>query len=91
MSVEKISKKKTKEEYLYQGRLHSVKGEYKKAIEEYKRALEIDPNYKPAKVNLGFLSYMNGSLNKDKVTSNKCMKLPKKNRNKPISKMVIEY
>jgi len=80
---------KTKEEHLYQGRLYSVKGEYEKAIEEYRKALEIDPNYMPAKVNLGFLSYMNGPLNKDKVASNKCMKLPKKN--KPISKMVIEY
>jgi len=70
----------TKEMYLYLGRLHSVKGEYKKAVEEYKKALEIDPNYKPAKVNLGFISYMKGSLNKDRCASNKYMKLPKKNR-----------
>jgi len=59
-----ISRKKTKEEHLYQGRLHSVKGEYKKAIEEYKKALEIEPNYEPAKVNLGFLAYMKGLLDK---------------------------
>jgi len=71
---------KTKEEHLYQGRLHSVKGDYKKAIEEYKKALEIDPNYKPAKVNLGFIYYMKGQLNKDRCASNRYMKLPKKNR-----------
>ena len=71
---------KTKKEHLYLGRLHSVKGEYKEAIEEYKKALVIDPNYKPAKVNLGFISYMKGSLNKDKCASNKYMKLPQKNR-----------
>lgn len=71
---------KTKEEHLYQGRLHSIKGEYKKAIEEYKKALEIDPNYIPAKVNLGFIYYMKGPLNKDRCASNRYMKLPKKNR-----------
>jgi len=54
----KINRRKTKEAHLYQGRLHSVKGEYKKAIEEYKKALKIDPNYKLAKVNLDFISYM---------------------------------
>jgi len=70
----------TPEEHLYQGRLHSVKGEYKKAIEAYKKALEIDPNYKPAKVNLAFISYMKGPLNKDRVASNKYTKLPKKNK-----------
>lgn len=71
---------KTKEEHLYQGRLHSIKGEYKKAIKEYKKALEIDPNYTPAKVNLGFIHYMKGPLNKDRCASNRYMKLPKKNR-----------
>jgi len=69
---------KTKEEHLYQGRLNSIKGEYKKAIEEYKKALEIDPNYKLAKVNLGFIYYMKGPLNKDRCASNRYMKLPKK-------------
>ena len=70
---------KTKETHLYQGRLHSVKGKYKEAIEEYKKALGIDPNYKPAKINLAFISYMKGPLNKDRCVSNKYMKLPKKN------------
>ena len=64
ISVEKISKKRSKESYLYQGRLHSVKGEYEKAIEEYDKALGIDPNYKPAKVNINFLTYMKGLLDK---------------------------
>ena len=63
--MKKRNRKKTKEAYLYQGRLHSVKGEYKEAIKEYKKALEIDPNYKAARVNLGFISYM---------------KLPKRNK-----------
>lgn len=76
--MKKISREETKEAYLYQGRLHSVKGEYKEAMEEYRKALEIDPNYKPAKVNLGFISYMKGPLNKDRAASNKYMKLPKK-------------
>lgn len=71
---------KTKEAHLYQGRLYSVKGEYKEAIEEYKKALEIDPNYKPAKINLGFISYMKGPLGKDRIPSPKYMKLPKKSR-----------
>ncbi|MBU4311711.1 MAG: tetratricopeptide repeat protein [Candidatus Omnitrophica bacterium] len=78
--MKKRNRKKTKEVYLYQGRLHSVKGEYREAIEEYKKALEIDPNYKPAKVNLGFISYMKGQLNKDRIASNRYMKLPKRNR-----------
>lgn len=78
--MKKISGKKTKEAYLYQGRLHSVKGEYREAIEEYKKALEIDPNYKPAKVNLGFISYLKGPLNKNRCASNKFMKLPKRNK-----------
>ena len=78
--MKKINNKKAKEAHLYQGRIHSVKGEYKEAVEEYKKALKIDPNYKPAKVNLGFMSYMNGPLNKDRIASNKYMKLPKKKR-----------
>ena len=73
--MEKISKKRTKESHLYQGRLYSVKGEYKKAIEEYKKALGINPDYKPAKVNLSFITYMKGLLDKDRCDSNKHMKL----------------
>ncbi|MFZ6016846.1 MAG: tetratricopeptide repeat protein [Nitrospirota bacterium] len=71
---------KIKEEHLYLGRLHSVKGEYKKAIEEYKKALKIDPDYKPAKVNLAFISYMKGVLGKDSCASNRYMRLAKKSR-----------
>ena len=48
----------SKEDHLYNGRLYSVKGEYKKAIEEYKKALAIDPEYKPVKVNMALLSYL---------------------------------
>lgn len=78
--MKKINRKRTKEAYLYQGRLHSVKGEYKEAIEEYKKALEIDPNYQPAKINLAFISYMRGPLDKDGCASSKYMKLPKSDR-----------
>lgn len=78
--MKKINRKKAKEAHLSQGRLHSIKGEYEEAIEEYKKALEIDPNYKPARINLGFISYMKGPLNKDRYASNRYMKLPKKNR-----------
>lgn len=80
--MKRISENETIEEYLYQGRLHSVKGECEKAIEEYRKALEIDPNCKPAKVNLGLISYMKGPWNKDKIASNKYAKLPKRNRKK---------
>jgi len=69
---------KTKEEHLYQGRLHSVKGEYKEAIEEYEKALKLDPAYGPAKVNLGFMTYMKKELNRDRCASNKHMRLTKK-------------
>jgi len=51
---------KTKEKHLYRGRLHSTKGEYKEAVEEYKKALEIDPDYKPAKTNLALITYLKG-------------------------------
>jgi tetratricopeptide (TPR) repeat protein len=72
------TKKMTSEERLYQGRLHSVKGEYKEAIKEYKKVLKIDPNCKPAEINLAFISYMKGPLNKDRIASNKHMRLAKK-------------
>ena len=80
--MKEIGENNTIEGHLYQGRLHSVKGEYEKALEEYRRALEIDPNCKPAKVNLGFISYMKGPWNKDKIASNKYARLPKRNRKK---------
>jgi len=78
--VKEYSKENIIEGHLYQGRLHSVKGDYEKAVEDYRRALEIDPNCKPAKVNLGFISYMKGPWHKDKIASNKHMRLPKRNR-----------
>jgi len=68
---ERIAETKTKEDHLCQGRLHSVKGEYQEAVGEYEKALEIDPNHEPARVNLGLTSYMNGPLNENQVASNK--------------------
>ena len=41
-----------KKGYLNRGRLLSVQGKFKEAIDEYKKALEIDPNYKQAETNL---------------------------------------
>ena len=36
----------------------SVQGKFKEAIDEYKKALEIDPNYKKAKANLRLIYYL---------------------------------
>jgi len=47
-----------KKVYLNRGRLLSVQGRFKEAIKEYKRALEIDPDYKQARTNLGLIYYL---------------------------------
>ncbi|MCK4244073.1 MAG: tetratricopeptide repeat protein [Candidatus Omnitrophica bacterium] len=47
-----------KKGYLNRGRLLSVQGKFKEAIDEYKKALEIDPNYKKAKANLRLIYYL---------------------------------
>ncbi|MCK4431983.1 MAG: tetratricopeptide repeat protein [Candidatus Aminicenantes bacterium] len=47
-----------KKEYLNRGRLLSVQGKFKEAIDEYKKAIEIDPNYKQAKANLRLINYL---------------------------------
>jgi len=48
----------SKRDHLYRGRLLSVQGKFKEAIEEYKKALAIDPNYKPALTNLKLIQWM---------------------------------
>jgi len=53
-----------------------LKGEYDEAIKEYKKALEIAPDYKPAKVNLSLLYYMKGPVNKDRCASSRFMEKP---------------
>ena len=44
--------------HLNRGRLLSVQGKFKEAVEEYKKALEIDPDYKPALTNLNLIHWM---------------------------------
>lgn len=43
---------------LNKGRLLSVQGKFKEAIEEYKRALELDPDCKQARTNLKLIYYL---------------------------------
>ena len=38
------------------GRVYIIKGMYRKAKEEFNKALEIDPNYLPARIYLEMLS-----------------------------------
>jgi len=47
-----------KRAHLNRGRLLSVQGNFKEAIKEYKRALEIDPDYKQAQTNLRLIYYL---------------------------------
>ena len=47
-----------KKAHLDRGRLLSVQGKLKEAVEEYKRALKIDPGYKQARVNLRLIHYL---------------------------------
>ncbi len=46
--------------HLDRGRFFGIQGKYEEAIEEYKRALEFDPNSKQALTNLKFTYYMSG-------------------------------
>ena len=44
--------------YFNKGRLFAIDGKNKKAIKAYKKALEIEPNFKPAKDNLRFVYWL---------------------------------
>jgi len=44
--------------HLNRARLLSVQGKFKEAVKEYKKALEIDPKYKPALTNLKLIQWM---------------------------------
>lgn len=44
--------------HLNRGRLLSVQGKFEEAIKEYKKALKIDPKYKPALTNLKLIYWM---------------------------------
>lgn len=60
-----------KKVHLYRGRLLSVQGKFKEAIEEYEKALEIDPNYKPALTNLKLIQWMYYPPESEKEKKNK--------------------
>ena len=49
-------------EYFNKGRLFAVEGKYEQAIEAYKKALKIEPDYKQAEVNLRFAYWMMGKF-----------------------------
>ena len=49
-------------EYFNKGRLFAVEGKHEQAIEAYKKALKIEPNYKQAKVNLRFVCWQIGKF-----------------------------
>ena len=49
-------------EYFNKGRLFAVEGKHEQAIEAYKKALSIEPNYKQAQVNLRFIYWMIGKF-----------------------------
>lgn len=51
---------KDKKVHFDKGRILSVQGKYEEAIEEYRKALEIDPNYRQARTNLELIYYMKG-------------------------------
>ena len=49
-------------EYFNKGRLFAVEGKHEQAIEAYKNALRIDPNYKQARINLRFVYWQVGEF-----------------------------
>ncbi len=53
--------------HLDRGRLFGIQGKYGEAIEEYRRALEFDPNSKQALTNLKFTYYMAGMELHDEI------------------------
>lgn len=55
---------KKAQEHFNRGKLFAVQAKYEKAKKEYEKALEIEPTYKKARVNLGFLRWWSGPLKK---------------------------
>ena len=54
----------TAEAHFHRGRMLGVKGQHNEAIKEYRKALEIDPHYRPARANLELrrLLYERGAI-----------------------------
>ncbi|MDI6892496.1 MAG: tetratricopeptide repeat protein [Actinomycetota bacterium] len=70
------------EEHFNRGRILSVKGLYQEAIAEYKKALQIDPDYSQGRTNLGLIYWLKGlGKSKDNTKVNgksRTCRLPKR-------------
>ena len=58
-----IPEEKAKEHF-NKAKLFAIQGKYEKAKREYEKALEIEPTYKEAQVNLDFLWWWSGPVKK---------------------------
>ena len=54
--------KKGAREYLNKGKLFAIEGKNEEAIKAYEKALEIEPNYKQAQVNLRVVYWQMGEF-----------------------------
>ena len=54
--------KKRAREYLNKGKLFAIEGKNEQAIEAYEKALEIEPNYKQALINLRVVYWAMGAF-----------------------------
>lgn len=55
---------KKAQEHFNKAKLFAIQGKYEEATREYKKALEIEPTYKKAQVNLDFLHWWSGPVKK---------------------------
>ena len=55
---------KKAQEHFNRGRLFAIQAKNERAIKEYEKALQIEPTYKQAQVNLDFLRWWSGPLEK---------------------------
>ena len=55
---------KKAQEHFNKAKLLAIQGKNEKAIKEYEKALQIEPTYKQAQVNLDFLRWWTGPLKK---------------------------
>ena len=53
---------KKAQEHFNKARLFAIQAKYEKAKKEYEKALEIEPTYKKAQVNLDFLRWWSGPM-----------------------------
>jgi len=55
---------KKAQEHFNRGKILAIQGKYEEAKKAYEKALEIEPTYKKAQVNLDFLWWWSGPLKK---------------------------